>query len=107
MSFDTRLERRRFPQIERFGRLHIIMTVNQKMRARLPVGRWPRGFRDDDGIAFGWAESRFQSDALAMLHDPLGAGLQILLVRGLGGNAGETKILAKFINGAGFVLFEI
>src|SRR5205814_180439 len=30
-AFDARLERRRFPKIERLGGLHVVMAVNQKM----------------------------------------------------------------------------
>jgi hypothetical protein len=67
----------------------------------------PRCLGDDDRIAFGWAESRFQSDALAKLYYPFSTGLEILLVCRLGGNAWETKVLAKLVNGAGFVLFEV
>ena len=30
-AFDARLERRRFPKLERFGRLNVVMAVNQKV----------------------------------------------------------------------------
>ena len=42
-----------------------------------------------------------------MLHEPFGAGAQILFVLRLGGDAGEAQILAQLGDKAGLVVFQV
>ena len=44
---------------------------------------------------------------MAVLHNPFGAGLQVLPMFGLGGDAGETEVIAQLVNGTSFVFFEV
>src|SRR5687767_1667469 len=84
------LEGRRGPQLERFGRLHVVVPINEKMGAIGPR----RCFRDDNGMTVGRAKACFETDAAAAIMNPLRAGGDILLMMTLGGDAWETHILA-------------
>ena len=57
-------------------------------------------------MAFGGAEFGLQAGLLATLHNPLGAGLHVAAVLGLGGDAGEADVIAEFVDVARFVLFQ-
>ena len=106
-AFNARLKGRRFPQFEWFGRLDIVMAVNKETGPVLAVGFDSRSFGNYDGVARRRAKAGFQADGLAVLHNPFGAGLQVLPMFGLGGDAGETEVIAQLVNGTSFVFFEV
>src|SRR2546425_476143 len=67
--FNPGLEWRRVPQLERLGRLHVVMAIDQKMRTS---GRsLLKRPRQDDRVPLSGAEARVQSDTFAMTLDPL------------------------------------
>jgi hypothetical protein len=61
-------------------------------------GFLPRRLGDDDGIAFGRAGLRFQPQALAMFHEPIGARSHVGAMLGLGGDATETNVVTKLVH---------
>ena len=63
--------------------------------------------RDDDRVAIGWAQPRTQADGLAMIHQPAGCRFDFGAVMALGGNAGETEIVAQFADETGFVFTQV
>src|ERR1035441_6742430 len=83
------------------------MPVNHEMPTARARGFGARRLSDDNRVALGGTEPRLQTNPLAVLHDPLRAGPQILAVLRLGGNAGESHILAELSNGARLVLFQV
>ena len=104
---DARLEGRRLPQLQRFGRLHVVMPVNHEVRTA-PAFSFPaRRLRHDDGVPGCRAKPRLQADLPAMLHQPGGARLHIAAVLWLSGNAREPQILAEFADEARLVLLQI
>jgi hypothetical protein len=108
-AFDARLERRSFPKVKWFRRLDVIMAVNEEMRpsaldSRLSI-LWT--FCDHNRMAFRRAKPRIEPDFAAMIYDPLGAGMEILLMFRLSGNAGESNIFAELFDRALLVLFEV
>src|SRR5947207_7405359 len=108
MVLDARLEGGRFPQLEWFGRLDVVMAVNQEMPAP-PRGGGPpcRRVRHDDRVAVGRAEPRVQADGLAMLDQPTGGGLEVFAVMALGGDAGEAQVIAKLEHESRLVFLEV
>ena len=106
-ALDARLERRRFPKVERLGRLHVVVAVHHKVRSGRAACFRPRRLGDDNGVAFGRAEARLEANLAAVAQQPLGAGGEILLVLGLGGHAGEAQVFAQFADEACFVLLEV
>ena len=85
--FQDRLERRRFPELERIGRLNIVMPVDHHgAPARLLFVSRP-----DDGMPGGRDELRFEPDGLQLLHQPLRATVYLFLVLIVGRNAGEPE----------------
>src|SRR5437868_2138551 len=106
MILYPRFKRRRFPQLERLGRLDIIMAIDQEMRAS-GFSRASWGLRDDDRVALGRTEPRIQSDALAVIQHPFGACLQIAFMLRLSRHTRETDILAKFAHEPRLVVFQV
>ena len=58
-------------------------------------------------MAGGGAQARVEADMPAMVHEPAGAGAQILFVLRLGGDAGEAEIIAQLGHEAGLVAFQV
>src|SRR6266851_4978434 len=95
-ALNPRLKGRRFPQLKRLGRLHIVMAIYDEMwtpgSAGIPAGadrpfatrrqgcRRPqrRGLCHHNWVPLSWAEPRLQPYLLAMAHHPFGARVQIL-----------------------------
>ena len=77
-----RLERRRIPKLQWIWWLHIVMAVNQNCA--------PPGLvfvaRPDNWVAFRGYELRLQADAVQLLHQPVCALAQLLLVLIIGRN---------------------
>ncbi len=99
------LEGRRMPEFKRFGWLDIVMAINHVVRSPglLRTGR----FGDDDGMPGGGAKARRETDVLAMAHKPLRAGVEVLAVRGLCGDAGEGDVIAEFVDEARLVFAKV
>src|SRR5207302_5144579 len=78
----NRLERRRIPQLQGIGRLHVIMSVDQYCAASglMFVSR------PNNWVAFRGYELRLQADAVQLLHQPVCALAQLLLVLIIGRN---------------------
>ena len=95
-GFDARLERRRFPQIERIGGLHVVMAVDEHRRpARAMVAagedhRMPAG-----GIFFNR-----EPDFLELLDQPIRARIDLRRIGWIGGYAGEFQELDE-VGGGG------
>lgn len=104
-SLDARFERRRLPKFKRLGWLHIVMAIDEEMRTS--HGALAKGPRENDGIAFGRAEPRAQSNPFAVLMKPSGASRQISPVFRLGGNAGKADIIAELAYKSLLISFEI
>ena len=68
-------------------------------------GAWR--FGDDDGMAGGRADSGVEADLAAMIGQPIGAGVHVLFVLRLGGDAGEAEKFAQLGHEAGLVAFQI
>ena len=78
MVFDAGLEGRRFPQVQRLGRLNVVVAVNQEMWAPTRGGGGAgRCLRDDDRIAVRRAEPNVQADGPAMVEQPAGGGFDV------------------------------
>jgi len=65
------------------------------------------GLGDDNGMAGSGAQARVEADSPAMVHEPAGAGAQILFVLRLRGDAGEAEVIAQFRHEAGLVAFQV
>ncbi len=102
---DTRLEGGSLPQIEGFGRLHIVVAVNDVMGAAF--GALAEGAGQDDGVAAGGMHLGVQTDLLAVLQQPCGTGDEIALVLRLGGDAGESDIVAEVLKEPLLILIQI
>src|SRR5437899_9762335 len=72
----NRLERRRIPQLQWIGRLHVIMSVDQNCAASglMFVAR------PNNRMPTRWDELRLQADAREFFHQPTCALLKLLLV---------------------------
>ena len=72
----NRLERRRIPQLQGIGRLHVIMSVDQNCAASglMFVAR------PNNRMPTRWDELRLQADAREFFHQPPCALLQLLLI---------------------------
>src|SRR5689334_21752809 len=76
-ALNARFKWRCFPQLEGLRRLHVIVAIDQEMRAPSSVGTGVRCPRDHNGVAFGRAEPGLQTDVPAMSVQPFSACLQI------------------------------
>ena len=111
MAVDARFERRGFPEVERLGRLDVIVPVDEKVWATSRFWRArkvpPCRFCDDDRIPVGRTKPSVETDALAIFKHPFGTSLEVGLMLRLGGDAGETEVIAQLVNGTSFVFFEV
>ena len=64
-------------------------------------------FGDHDGMSLGRADAGVEADLPAMFGQPGGAGLQILFMLWLGGDAGEAKKIAQLSDETGLVAFQV
>ena len=83
------------------------MAVNHEVRPVAGIFSRPWRFGDDDGMAVSRADFCVKADLPAMLRQPIGAGVQILFVLRLGGDAGEAQEFAQLGHEAGLVAFEV
>ena len=87
---DARLERRRLPQLERVDRLHIVVAVEQHVRA-LAVER-RLGVAHHHGMAGGRHHAGIEADVLQLARAPLRGLLALRLIGGIGGDAEGMRI---------------
>ena len=77
------------------------MPVNQETRPSARRGGVVRRrFRQHDGMPFGSAKLCLQSDAPALLDDPVRAGFYVRAMLGLGRDTGEAEVVAEFADEA-------
>ena len=85
--FQDWIERRRIPEFERIGRLHIVVTVNHHgLAAGLMLV-----FRPDDRMAGSGNELRFEADAVEFFDEPVRAFADVFGVGVVGRDARESK----------------
>jgi len=65
------------------------VAVNHEVRLVRSFGL--SGFGNDDGMAGGGAQARVEADVPAMVHEPAGAGAQILLCCGCAETLGKRR----------------
>src|SRR5262249_55054420 len=75
---DSRRERRLLPQIERVDRLHVVVAVEQDVRA-LAIAAV--AFGDDDRMPLGWTYAGVETDAGEIARHELGRAATLVLVR--------------------------
>lgn len=99
---DGRLEGGRLPAIERIGRLHVVVTVDQGRRR----SRGTRPFAVHDRMPGGLDQFRRQSRCFeTFLHKP-GCLADIVAVPRVGTDAGDPQQILQFVDEAVGVLFE-
>ena len=104
-ALDARLEGRRLPQLERLGRLHVVVAVDHVVR--LLCAGLARRAGHEDGVALGRMQLGFQADGAAVLQQPITAGRHVLGVFRLGGDAGEAEVVAEFLQEPVVVRVEV
>ena len=80
-GIDARLERRRFPEVERIDRLHVIMPVKQHVWG---LGRTALDLADNHRMPVGRAHLGGETDAPQIGRDVLGRLPAVVLVGGIG-----------------------
>ena len=81
------------------------MAVDQKMG---PIFlSFTETFGKNDGVARRFENVRREADALAVDANPVGASGEVVLVLGLGGDAGKADVFAEFLNEPLFVALEV
>ena len=91
-----RLERRAVPQLERLGRLNVVVAVHEKVRlgAVAPARRGG----SDDRVAAGPVHARLEAKRLGVTGEPAGAVGHVFFVRALRRHAGEAQILDQLVD---------
>ncbi len=101
-----RLERRRLPLLQRIGRLHVVVSVDQDGRRAL--GMQPVG--GDDRVAFGRVDRHMlEAGAAHALRHPFGGFGDMLGIGRIGadaGDAGEGDQLVQNLRAASFDIFQ-
>ena len=82
-----RIERRRIPQLERIGRLHVVMPVNQNRAATFSM----LIARPNDRMTRSRNQFRLQSDAAQFLNQPMRAFGELFRIIVVRGNARESQ----------------
>ena len=97
-----RLERRRRPEIERLGRLHVVVTVDDHRRS---TGRLSP-FSDDDRMTRRRVNRRRHTDPVERRLKPLRRALGVRVVVGLGAHARNAQELVQLLPNARIVVGE-
>src|SRR5437868_4771230 len=95
-ALDARFEGWRFPELEGFRWLHVVMTVNQEVRPLAARSAWR--LCQHDWISGSGAHPGFEPNTLAVALQPLRASLQIRLMLRLRRHAWESHIVAKLLD---------
>ena len=89
---DARLERRRLPQLQRIGRLHVVVAVEQHVRRAL----WRAlVVADHHGVPRRRHHLGIEADVLELARAPIGRLAALRLVFGIGGDAGNADQLEQ------------
>lgn len=87
---NARLKRRRLPQVQRIGRLHIVVAVEQHVRHVLRPDL--SVMRDDHRVAGGFHDLRLgKTNCLQFALAPFGSGLAVRLEGWIGRDAGNPQ----------------
>jgi hypothetical protein len=92
------------PQLERFGWLHVVVAVHQEVGA-FAGAPWSAG--EDDGMPGGGTDFGVESQGSGVVSEPLGAGLEVNGVAGLGADGWEAQMGAEVLDELGFVIGEV
>jgi hypothetical protein len=98
-----RLEGGGCPLFQRFGRLNVVMAINQGRRRSL----YDRGFGVDKGVAFGGDDFGGKVEAAELAGHPLRRPADVVAVFALRADAGNAKELAQVLFELGPVRVEI
>src|ERR1051326_3406361 len=93
---DSRLEGGRFPELERFRWLDIIVAVNQIMWLARAGATWGACYHDR--VARRGVKLGVQTQVTTVIGQPLGARGEVLPMLGLGRNARKPYVLTEFSN---------
>ena len=75
------LERRAVPEIKRIGRLHVVVAIEQDMRAA--VIRGASVLREHHGVARSFANRSVEPETSKLVTQPFGSAAPVLRVVGL------------------------
>ena len=93
--FDDGLERRALPQVERVGRLHVVVAVDEDRRG--VVGDVVLGV--DDGVAARLHHVHLlHADAAEVGGEPLGGAARVVVVVGVGGDRGDAEPVGELVD---------
>src|SRR4051794_7440303 len=104
-AFDTGFKRGTLPQLERLGRLNVIVAIDKKMRPAFTALDKRTG--ENDWITRCIEDFRVQADGFRMSAEPSGALDEVIFVLRLGRNAREANVIAKFLDEPLFIAFEM
>jgi len=99
-----RFERRRVPRLERLGRLHVVVAVDQDPGSAGPV---PPGAGDDDRVAVRRVQFDIQTQRAKEPGEPVGARQHVAAMFGLGRDAREPHERFELVEGSLAILCEV
>jgi hypothetical protein len=97
-----RLERGRSPQLERLGRLHVVVTVDDYRRRARRI--FP--FTDDYWMSGGWMNRCRDADPVERGLEPFGRALRVIVVLGFRAHARNPQELEQLHANARVVVGE-
>ena len=100
---NRRLERRREPGLQRLGRLHVVVAVDQQGR----FARRTEPFGVDDGVPLGGDQLGFQPHRRQVVADEVGRSPSVGVVIRLGADAGNPDQVLELLFEVGPMLLEI
>jgi hypothetical protein len=100
----ARFEGRRGPEFHRIGRLHVVVSINEKRRL---VGVRLRGSGEDDRVSGRRADFRLEAGRPAAGGQPLRTRLHVRRVLGLGADPRNPHVIEQLGNKSFFVLRQI
>src|SRR5688572_14612075 len=102
-AFDARLEGGCFPQIERLGRLHIVMSVDHEVRPTFAARR----AREHDRVALRWDDLGSESRLARFAGDPIRRALHVRAMLLLRRHAWDADVIDEFLDETIFVFPKI
>src|ERR1700686_1301665 len=87
------LERRRSPQLQRFGRLDVVVAIDENGRCSWRVSP----LADDDRVTGGWVDLRRHTDFVERCLHPLGRPPRVGVVVRFGANARDAEKLEQLV----------
>ena len=86
---ELRIERRAVPEAQRIDRLHVVMAIEQDLRALIAGGR--RVMRDNDGMARGGPHLGRETEPGKLVAHPVGGAPAVLPVVRLRADRGDAQ----------------